>query len=115
MSNAVVTSTKSRLIAGAVMDSVVPHHDEPETAATSNAPAAIDFVHKYALTLAPHGRGTCGASYTGRARAGAACPSSCRAATMPTRSASAAGRWPQRYVAAGRCSGGGGDDESAQR
>src|SRR5262245_56775856 len=61
-SSAVVSRMNSRLIAGAVTDSVVPHQDEPDTAATRRAPAAIDLVHRYALTFQPHGRGTCGAS-----------------------------------------------------
>ena len=108
-----MSSTKSRLIAGAVIVSVVPHHDEPASVATSSAPAAIDLVHRYVLTLKPQGRGTCGASYTVRASAPSPCAVSCSAATMRTRSASAAGRWPHRYVGAGRCSAGDSVEESA--
>ena len=100
-------------MAGAVIVSVVPHQADPAIVGTSSAPAAIDLVHRYALTFHPHGRGACGASYTGRASASSPCPLGCSAATMLTRSASACGRWPQRYVGAARCSVGDSAEESA--
>src|SRR2546430_307531 len=40
-------------MAGAVTVSVVPHHAEPAIAETSSTPAAIDLVHRYALTPPP--------------------------------------------------------------
>src|SRR2546426_1136719 len=121
-------------MAGAGIVSVVPQNAEPTIVGTSSAPAAIDLVHRYALTFHPPGRGPCGASYTrpasaspppprGGGGAGAPsrgppappppCPLGCSAATMLTRSASACGRWPQRYVGAARCSVGDSAEESA--
>ena len=108
-----MSSTNNRLMAGAVTVSVVPHHAEPAIAETSSTPAAIDLVHRYALTRPPQGRGACGASYTGRASVSAPGSLACSAATMLTRSASAAGRWPQSQVGAARCSVGDSVEESA--
>jgi hypothetical protein len=41
-----VSSRKVRLMAGAIVVRNPPHQAEPISAATSNAPAAMDFVHR---------------------------------------------------------------------
>jgi hypothetical protein len=49
-------------MAGAVIVPSEPHHAEPASPATSSAPAAMDFVQRYAETRQPYGRTACGTS-----------------------------------------------------